>query len=362
METGSRDDLLTLEDVRCHFPVRQGMLGEVRHLRAVDGVDLVLRPGQSLGLVGESGCGKSTLGRLVCGLQRPTGGRILFRGAPLPPAGAGSMAAGRIQMVFQDPFSSLDPRCTVGTSVEESLLAGERLSRRERRERVRDMFATVGLAGLERRYPHEFSGGQRQRVGIARALALNPKLIVCDEPVSALDVSIQAQVLNLLDDLKEQLGLTYLFIAHGLNVVKHISDRVGVMYLGRMMEIAPKESLYTEPLCPYTQALLSAIPSPDPKLQRRRIILEGDVPSPIDPPAGCRFASRCFAKIGACDVSAPEQREVLPDHICACRRYDNVAPELARDLSLEIQRDAARPSYGRGSDLINDDPVVTPEA
>ena len=163
METGNRDDLLTLEDVRCHFPVRQGMLGEVRHLQAVDGVDLVLRPGQSLGLVGESGCGKSTLGRLVCGLQRPTGGRILFRGAPLPPAGAGSMAAGRIQMVFQDPFSSLDPRCTVGTSVEESLLAGERLSRRKRRERVRDMFATVGLAGLERRYPHEFSGGQRQR-------------------------------------------------------------------------------------------------------------------------------------------------------------------------------------------------------
>ena len=226
-----------------------------------------------------------------------------------------------------------------------------------------ELLELVGLAPyMKNRYPHEFSGGQRQRVGIARALALNPKLIVCDEPVSALDVSIQAQVLNLLDDLKEQLGLTYLFIAHGLNVVKHISDRVGVMYLGRMMEIAPKESLYTEPLCPYTQALLSAIPSPDPKLQRRRIILEGDVPSPIDPPAGCRFASRCFAKIGACDVSAPEQREVLPDHICACRRYDNVAPELARDLSLEIQRDAARPSYGRGGDLINDDPVVTPEA
>ena len=226
-----------------------------------------------------------------------------------------------------------------------------------------ELLELVGLAPyMKNRYPHEFSGGQRQRVGIARALALEPKLIVCDEPVSALDVSIQAQVLNLLDDLKEQLGLTYLFIAHGLNVVKHISDRVGVMYLGRMMEIAPKESLYTEPLCPYTQALLSAIPSPDPKLQRRRIILEGDVPSPIDPPAGCRFASRCFAKVGACDVSAPEQREVLPDHVCACHRYETVPTERARALSLEIQHDAARPSYGRGTDLINDDPVVTPDA
>ena len=183
METGNRDDVLALEDVRCHFPVRQGMLGEVRHLRAVDGVDLVLRPGQSLGLVGESGCGKSTLGRLACGLQRPTGGRVLFRGEPLPPAGAGSMAAGRIQMVFQDPFSSLDPRCPVGTSVEESLLAGKRPARKERRERVRDMFATVGLAGLERRYPHEFSGGQRQRIAVARALMTHPDLIVCDEPV-----------------------------------------------------------------------------------------------------------------------------------------------------------------------------------
>ena len=237
METGNRDDLLTLEDVRCHFPVRQGMLGEVRHLRAVDGVDLVLRPGQSLGLVGESGCGKSTLGRLVCGLQRPTGGRILFRGAPLPPAGAGSMAAGRIQMVFQDPFSSLDPRCTVGTSVEESLLAGERLSRRERRERVRDMFATVGLAGLERRYPHEFSGGQRQRIAVARALMTHPDLIVCDEPVSALDASVQAQILNLLRQVQEDFGPAYLFISHDLAVVGFMCPHILVMYLGRCLPL-----------------------------------------------------------------------------------------------------------------------------
>lgn len=334
-------------------------------VQAVDDVSFTIRRGEAFGLVGESGCGKTTIGKMICGLLKPTSGQILFEGRDITALGQRDRRAmcRDIQLVFQDPYASLNPRMTIGKIIAEPILTNKILSKDQVDDRVDELLELVGLAPyMKNRYPHEFSGGQRQRVGIARALALNPKLIVCDEPVSALDVSIQAQVLNLLDDLKEQLGLTYLFIAHGLNVVKHISDRVGVMYLGRMMEIAPKESLYTEPLCPYTQALLSAIPSPDPKLQRRRIILEGDVPSPIDPPAGCRFASRCFAKIGACDVSAPEQREVLPDHICACRRYDNVAPELARDLSLEIQRDAARPSYGRGSDLINDDPVVTPEA
>ncbi len=334
-------------------------------VQAVDDVSFTIRRGEAFGLVGESGCGKTTIGKMICGLLKPTSGQILFEGRDITALGQSDRRAmcRDIQLVFQDPYASLNPRMTIGKIIAEPILTNKILPKDQVDERVDELLELVGLAPyMKNRYPHEFSGGQRQRVGIARALALNPKLIVCDEPVSALDVSIQAQVLNLLDDLKEQLGLTYLFIAHGLNVVKHISDRVGVMYLGRMMEIAPKESLYTEPLCPYTQALLSAIPSPDPKLQRRRIILEGDVPSPIDPPAGCRFASRCFAKIGACDVSAPEQREVLPDHICACRRYDNVAPELARDLSLEIQRDAARPSYGRGSDLINDDPVVTPEA
>ena len=334
-------------------------------VQAVDDVSFTIRRGEAFGLVGESGCGKTTIGKMICGLLKPTSGQILFEGRDITALGQRDRRAmcRDIQLVFQDPYASLNPRMTIGKIIAEPILTNKILPKDQVDDRVDELLELVGLAPyMKNHYPHEFSGGQRQRVGIARALALNPKLIVCDEPVSALDVSIQAQVLNLLDDLKEQLGLTYLFIAHGLNVVKHISDRVGVMYLGRMMEIAPKESLYTEPLCPYTQALLSAIPSPDPKLQRRRIILEGDVPSPIDPPAGCRFASRCFAKIGACDVSAPEQREVLPDHICACRRYDNVAPELARDLSLEIQRDAARPSYGRGSDLINDDPVVTPEA
>lgn len=334
-------------------------------VQAVDDVSFTIRRGEAFGLVGESGCGKTTIGKMICGLLKPTSGQILFEGRDITALSQRDRRAmcRDIQLVFQDPYASLNPRMTIGKIIAEPILTNKILPKEKVDDRVDELLELVGLAPyMKNRYPHEFSGGQRQRVGIARALALNPKLIVCDEPVSALDVSIQAQVLNLLDDLKEQLGLTYLFIAHGLNVVKHISDRVGVMYLGRMMEIAPKESLYTEPLCPYTQALLSAIPSPDPKLQRRRIILEGDVPSPIDPPTSCRFASRCFAKVGACDVSAPEQREVLPDHVCACRRYDNVAPELARDLSLEIQRDAARPSYGRGSDLINDDPVVTPEA
>lgn len=334
-------------------------------VQAVDDVSFTIRRGEAFGLVGESCCGKTTIGKMICGLLKPTSGKILFEGRDITALGPRERRAmcRDIQLVFQDPYASLNPRMTIGKIIAEPILTNRILPKEQVDDRVDELLELVGLAPyMKNRYPHEFSGGQRQRVGIARALALEPKLIVCDEPVSALDVSIQAQVLNLLDDLKEQLGLTYLFIAHGLNVVKHISDRVGVMYLGRMMEIAPKESLYTEPLCPYTQALLSAIPSPDPKLQRRRIILEGDVPSPIDPPAGCRFASRCFAKVGACDVGAPEQREVLPDHVCACHRYETVPTERARALSLEIQHDAARPSYGRGTDLINDDPVVTPDA
>lgn len=320
METGNRDDVLTLEDVRCHFPVRQGMLGEVRHLRAVDGVDLVLRPGQSLGLVGESGCGKSTLGRLACGLQRPTGGRILFRGAPLPPAGAGSMAAGRIQMVFQDPFSSLDPRCTVGTSVEESLLAGERLSRRERRERVRDMFATVGLAGLERRYPHEFSGGQRQRIAVARALMTHPDLIVCDEPVSALDASVQAQILNLLRQVQEDFGPAYLFISHDLAVVRHVSHQVAVMYLGFVVEHASCADLFRRPLHPYTRALMACAPEPDPTRRKRLDVLEGDVPSPVHLPAGCPFAPRCAEAEARCAAERPALKEISPGHSVRCHK------------------------------------------
>jgi peptide/nickel transport system ATP-binding protein len=255
-----------------------------------------------------------------------------------------------IQLIFQDPYASLNPRMTIGDIIAEPIKTNKLLPAEKVDPRVDELLECVGLAPYMRnRYPHEFSGGQRQRVGIARALAVNPKLIVCDEPVSALDVSVQAQVLNLLDDLKDQFGLTYLFIAHGLNVVKHISDRVGVMYLGKLMEVADKSDLYHDPLCPYTQALLSAIPSVDPKLRRKRIILEGDVPSPIDPPAGCRFASRCFANVGACDVTAPDLYEELPGHWCACHRYDGVNPEDVIDTSHEISRIAASPAYGRSA-------------
>ena len=332
-------------------------------VQAVDDVSFTIRRGEAFGLVGESGCGKTTIGKMLVGLLRPTSGKIVFDGRDITalPAHERRSLTTDIQLIFQDPYASLNPRMTIEQIVAEPIITNKLLPKDQVPARVDELLERVGLGPhMKRRYPHEFSGGQRQRVGIARALAVNPKLIVCDEPVSALDVSIQAQVLNLLDDLKDQLGLTYLFIAHGLNVVKHVSDRVGVMYLGRMMEIAPKAELYHEPLCPYTQALLSAIPSPDPRLQRKRIILEGDVPSPIDPPRGCRFASRCFAKVGACDVSAPDLAESLPDHMCACHRFHNIERSRVPDLAREIQYDAARPSYGRGAQGANADPVLTP--
>ncbi len=318
-------------------------------VQAVDDVSFQIRRGEAFGLVGESGCGKSTIGKMLVGLLQPTSGSIVFEGRDLtkmsPKERRGLCTD--IQLIFQDPYASLNPRMTVGSIIAEPIITNKILPAGEVDARVDELLELVGLPrSMRNRYPHEFSGGQRQRVGIARALAVNPKLIVCDEPVSALDVSVQAQVLNLLEDLKEQMGLTYLFIAHGLNVVKHVSDRVGVMYLGRLMEITEKNELYHSPLCPYTQALLSAIPSVDPKMRRRRIILEGDVPSPIDPPAGCRFCSRCFAKVGGCDVSAPELREVTPGHWCACHRYDSVPPEGVIAEATRIQEISAQPSYG----------------
>ncbi len=349
----ANDVLLDVQHLTKSFVAASNFFGKpTSFVQAVDDVSFKIRRGEAFGLVGESGCGKSTIGKMLVGLLQPTRGTITFDGHEL----TGMSARERrtyckdIQLIFQDPYASLNPRMTIGNIIAEPIRTNKILPPDQVDGRVDELLECVGLAPYMRnRYPHEFSGGQRQRVGIARALAVNPKLIVCDEPVSALDVSVQAQVLNLLDDLKDQFGLTYLFIAHGLNVVKHVSDRVGVMYLGKLMEIAGKNNLYREPLCPYTQALLSAIPSVDPKLRRKRIILEGDVPSPIDPPAGCRFASRCFAKVAACDISSADLNEVMDNHWCACHRYADIAPADVVEESHKLQYEAARPTYGRGA-------------
>ena len=345
------ENLIEVQHLTKSFVAETNLFGKPTSLvQAVDDVSFSIKRGEAFGLVGESGCGKTTIGKMLVGLLRPTAGEIIFEGRNITRLSTKERRAlcSDIQLIFQDPYASLNPRMTIGNIIAEPMRTNNVLPADKIDDRVAELLECVGLASYMRnRYPHEFSGGQRQRVGIARALAVNPKLIVCDEPVSALDVSVQAQVLNLLDDLKDQFNLTYLFIAHGLNVVKHISDRVGVMYLGRLMEVADKNDLYHQPLCPYTQALLSAIPSVDPKLRRRRIILEGDVPSPIDPPPGCRFASRCFTNLGACDVAAPNLREVVPGHWCACHHYDDVAPKKVAAVAKAIEQASARPTYGR---------------
>ena len=328
-----QDILLDGQHLTKRFAADTNFFGKATsYVQAVDDVSFQIRKGEAFGLVGESGCGKTTVGKMLVNLLKPTSGKIVFDGKELTamkPAERKQYCKD-IQLIFQDPYASLNPRMRIGDIIAEPIITNNILPKDQVEDRVNELLERVGLANYMRnRYPHEFSGGQRQRVGIARALAVNPKLIVCDEPVSALDVSIQAQVLNLLDELKEQFGLTYLFIAHGLNVVKHVSDRVGVMYLGKMMEIAPKKALYADPLSPYTQALLSAIPSVDPAAKKERIILEGDVPSPIDPPPGCRFASRCFAKVNGCDEVMPPLVEVKPDHCVACHRYDKGGPGTA---------------------------------
>ena len=314
--------LLEVRDLKKHFPVRKGLFGRVAGwVRAVDGVSFALAPGETLGLVGESGCGKTTAGRSLLRLIEPTAGRVLYQGADLlalPPAELRRKRRD-LQIIFQDPYGSLNPRMTVGAIVAEGLVVHDIGTRAERAEIVRETLARVGLdPAWAHRYPHEFSGGQRQRIGIARALVLNPKFIVCDEPVSALDVSVQSQVVNLLVELREKYGIAYLFISHDLRVVKYISDRVAVMYLGEIVETAPTEETYRRPLHPYTEALLSAVPVPDPERKRTRILLPGDVPSPLHPPSGCRFHPRCPKAIrGLCDVVAPPLKS-YDGHLVAC--------------------------------------------
>ena len=317
--------LLEVQDLVKHFPVGGGLLkGAAGVVRAVEGVTFSIQRGETLGLVGESGCGKTTTGRCVLQLEQPTSGRIVFEGAELTGLSQDKLRTVRrhMQVIFQDPYSSLNPRMTVGDILAEPLKVHGIVSDPAKRQaRVRELLEQVGLhAQHARRYPHQLSGGQRQRVGVARALAMQPSLIVCDEPVSALDVSIQAQIINLLEELQARFGLTYLFIAHDLSVVRHISDRVAVMYLGRIVELADRQSLYDEALHPYTRALLSAVPIPDPKLEarRERTVLRGEVPSPLNPPSGCVFHPRCPIAVDRCSAEIPALREIKPGHWAAC--------------------------------------------
>lgn len=314
--------LIKVENVKKYFPIRTGTFQKITgSVKAVDGISFEIKKGETLGLVGESGCGKSTLGRTIIRLLEKTAGNVYFEDKDLYKANKKELRDLRTQMqiIFQDPYSSLNPRLNVGQIVGESLLDHELCPKSEVQDRVVEAITKCGLAPYHiRRYPHEFSGGQRQRIGIARALILNPKFVVCDEPVSALDVSIQAQIINLLSELQEQMGLTYLFISHDLSVVKHISHRVGVMYLGTMVELAKKEELYSNPLHPYTKALMSAVPIPDPTLKRNRIILQGDIPSPANPPKGCKFHTRCPYKMDICCEKDPEYKDVGGGHFVAC--------------------------------------------
>src|SRR5512133_549267 len=323
---GSGDDILVVENLVKHFPVTRGIIfqKEVASVKAVDGVSFTVKKGETLGVVGEYGCGKSTMARCVMRLLDPTGGRIVFDGRDITHLQRAEMRPIRreLMMIFQDPYASLNPRKRVGFIIAEALEVHKLGTAAENKRRVQELLEVVGLSPEHyNRFPHEFSGGQRQRIGVARALAVNPKLIVCDEPVSALDVSVQAQILNLLKDLQSEFGLTYIFIAHDLNVVRHISDRVMVMYLGHEVEVAPRDQLYREPKHPYTGALLSAVPIPDPELGRARekVVLEGDVPSPINPPSACWFHPRCPRfREGHCDVETPPLYEFGDGHVAAC--------------------------------------------
>jgi len=318
-------NILEVKNLSKYFYTSKGLFGKQHSaVKAVDDVSFSIAKGETLGLVGESGCGKTTAGRTILRLYEPTKGQIIFDGTDITKVRMKPYRK-KMQMIFQDPYASLNPRMTVGDIIGEPIDIHKLAKGDEKKDRIYHLLELVGLSKEHaNRYPHEFSGGQRQRVGIARALAVQPEFIVCDEPISALDVSIQAQIVNMLEDLQNSLGLTYLFIAHDLSMVKHISNRVGVMYLGKLVELAPSDELYDKPAHPYTQALLSAIPIADPKVskERKRIILEGDVPSPIDPPSGCRFRTRCPYATKICQEVQPEFKEISPGHMCACHLYD----------------------------------------
>src|SRR3954469_10227004 len=343
IERGKGSELLAIRDLKVHFDLGGGGLLDKlvngrsvrRVVKAVDGVTIDIYPGETLGLVGESGCGKSTLGRALLRLTEPTGGQVLFRGVDLANLSQREMREHRkhLQMIFQDPYASLNPRMTVGQIISEPIETFGIARGRERDEQVQELMETVGLnKRFIKRYPHEFSGGQRQRIGIARALAVDPDFIVADEPISALDVSIQAQIMNLMEKLQREKNLTYLFISHDLRAIRHVSNRVAVMYLGKLVEIADAKVIYDEPLMPYTKALISAVPVPDPEIEatRQRIVLEGDVPSPINPPPGCRFHTRCPYVISACKEVVPPLAEIKPNHFAACIRISPEQPDIEK--------------------------------
>jgi len=332
------NNLISLQDLKVHYRSGGGLFSASKTVKAVDGVSLDIKKGETLGLVGESGCGKSTLGKAILRLTEPTGGKVFYNGEDLAHLPQSAMREQRkdLQMIFQDPYASLNPRMTVGDIIGEPLRTFGLAKGKSVESHVQELMETVGLSRrFIKRYPHEFSGGQRQRIGIARALAVDPKFIVADEPISALDVSIQAQIMNLMERLQKEKNLTYLFISHDLRAVRHLSDRVAVMYLGRIVELADGKEIYRDPLMPYTQALISAVPVPDPEIEakRERIILKGDVPSPVNPPSGCHFHTRCSYAIPECRTTIPQLVEIKPKHFAACIRISSDHPNIAENMS-----------------------------